>query len=213
VAALLVQVSIQQLAVGPWLLARETKGLCLRRRHGDMKALGGFVIAFPTRADHLGRRHFVLTIGGPIASLVIGLLCLIPAIVLNRTTKAPATAMLEMRWPLTAYWIPRSWTAAFLMMGALTNLEGFLLSIVPGHLSEWKNDAALLLAWKREPRNMAQEWIDGAVCELDAAIDQLNREKEDAVAAQEFEKAAALRDSVDRLRAKKQNLIRGASTQ
>jgi protein-arginine kinase activator protein McsA len=32
----------------------------------------------------------------------------------------------------------------------------------------------------------------------------------DAVAAQEFEKAAASRDSVDRLRTKRENLIRGA---
>jgi hypothetical protein len=206
-AALLMRLSVQQFAVGPWLLIHDTKGFHLRSRHGAMKPLAGFVIAVPTRADRLGRRHFIFTIGGPIASLVICLLCLIPAIVLNHTTKAPGTPMLEMGWPLTGYWIPRSWTAAFLMMGALTNLEGFLISIVPGRVSGWKNDAALLLAWNREPGTMAREWIIGAVRELDTAIDQLNQEKKHAVAVQEFEKAADLRDSADRLRKKRETLI------
>jgi ATP-dependent Clp protease ATP-binding subunit ClpA len=47
-----------------------------------------------------------------------------------------------------------------------------------------------------------------AVRELDDAIAKLNREKEEAVAAQDFEKAAMLRDRSDRLRKERQGLIR-----
>jgi len=159
VAALLEKLSVQQIAVGPWLLACETEGFCLRRRDLSMKALAGFVSAVPTRADNLGRRHFVFTIGGPLVSLVIGMACLIAACILNRTSRAQPTPMLEMGWPLTAYWIPRSWTAAFLMMGALPSLEGFLLSVVPGHVSGWPNDAALLLDWKHDSRASERRWI------------------------------------------------------
>ncbi|MDE0818433.1 MAG: ATP-dependent Clp protease ATP-binding subunit, partial [Pirellulaceae bacterium] len=42
--------------------------------------------------------------------------------------------------------------------------------------------------------------------ELDTEIEALNGEKEDAVANQDFEKAAALRDSADKLRKKKENI-------
>ncbi|GIW98503.1 MAG: ATP-dependent Clp protease ATP-binding protein [Pirellulaceae bacterium] len=42
--------------------------------------------------------------------------------------------------------------------------------------------------------------------ELDEQIEQLNREKEDAVANQDFEKAAALRDKADKLRRKKEEI-------
>jgi excinuclease UvrABC nuclease subunit len=39
--------------------------------------------------------------------------------------------------------------------------------------------------------------------EIDEEVDRLNKEKEDAVANQDFEKAAALRDQADKLRKKK----------
>ncbi len=42
--------------------------------------------------------------------------------------------------------------------------------------------------------------------ELDEEIEQLNRDKEDAVANQDFEKAAALRDKADKLRRKKEEI-------
>src|SRR5438552_9070201 len=44
--------------------------------------------------------------------------------------------------------------------------------------------------------------------DLDAQIDQMNQEKEAAVAEQDFEKAAALRDQADKLKKKKENTIR-----
>src|SRR6202050_5425518 len=44
--------------------------------------------------------------------------------------------------------------------------------------------------------------------ELDAQIEQLNQEKETAVAEQDFEKAAALRDQADKLKRKKENITR-----
>src|SRR6266498_1313091 len=44
--------------------------------------------------------------------------------------------------------------------------------------------------------------------ELDAQIEQLNQEKEAAVAEQDFEKAAHLRDQADKLKKKKENLIK-----
>jgi ATP-dependent Clp protease ATP-binding subunit ClpC len=44
--------------------------------------------------------------------------------------------------------------------------------------------------------------------EIDAQIEQLHQEKEAAVAEQEFEKAAALRDQADKLRKKKENILR-----
>src|SRR6266446_1352534 len=44
--------------------------------------------------------------------------------------------------------------------------------------------------------------------ELDAQIEQLNQEKESAVAEQDFEKAAHLRDQADKLKKKKENLIK-----
>src|SRR6266446_6115544 len=44
--------------------------------------------------------------------------------------------------------------------------------------------------------------------ELDAQVEQLNQEKEAAVANQEFEKAAGLRDQADKLKKKKENLLR-----
>src|SRR5438094_2140586 len=44
--------------------------------------------------------------------------------------------------------------------------------------------------------------------ELDGQIEQLNVEKEAAVAEQDFEKAAALRDQADKLKKKKENTIR-----
>jgi hypothetical protein len=44
--------------------------------------------------------------------------------------------------------------------------------------------------------------------ELDAQIEQLNQQKESAVAEQDFEKAAHLRDQSDKLNKKKESLIR-----
>ncbi len=44
--------------------------------------------------------------------------------------------------------------------------------------------------------------------ELDEEIEQLNKQKEDAVANQDFEKAASLRDSADKLRKKKELMTR-----
>ena len=44
--------------------------------------------------------------------------------------------------------------------------------------------------------------------EIDGAVEQLNKEKEEAVANQDFEKAAALRDQADKLRKKKENISR-----
>ena len=44
--------------------------------------------------------------------------------------------------------------------------------------------------------------------ELDEEVERLNKEKEDAVANQDFEKAASLRDSADKLRKKKEQITR-----
>ena len=44
--------------------------------------------------------------------------------------------------------------------------------------------------------------------EIDEEVEQLNREKEEAVANQDFEKAAALRDSADKLKKKKQQITK-----
>ncbi|HZZ26436.1 MAG TPA: ATP-dependent Clp protease ATP-binding subunit [Pirellulales bacterium] len=44
--------------------------------------------------------------------------------------------------------------------------------------------------------------------EIDDEIERLNKEKEDAVANQDFEKAASLRDSADKLKKKKQQITR-----
>jgi ATP-dependent Clp protease ATP-binding subunit ClpC len=49
-----------------------------------------------------------------------------------------------------------------------------------------------------------------ALGELDQQIEQLTKEKEEAVAASDFEKAAILRDKSDRLKKQKQTLIREA---
>jgi len=44
--------------------------------------------------------------------------------------------------------------------------------------------------------------------EIDAEVEKLNKEKEEAVANQDFEKAAALRDQADKLKKKKQSMTR-----
>jgi ATP-dependent Clp protease ATP-binding subunit ClpC len=44
--------------------------------------------------------------------------------------------------------------------------------------------------------------------EIDDEVERLNKEKEEAVANQDFEKAAALRDQADKLRKKKENITR-----
>src|SRR4051812_38843703 len=44
--------------------------------------------------------------------------------------------------------------------------------------------------------------------EIDAEVERLNKEKEEAVANQDFEKAASLRDQADKLKKKKQNITR-----
>lgn len=44
--------------------------------------------------------------------------------------------------------------------------------------------------------------------EIDEQVDRLNKEKEEAVANQDFEKAAALRDQADKLKKKKQSVLR-----
>ena len=44
--------------------------------------------------------------------------------------------------------------------------------------------------------------------EIDEEVERLNKEKEDAVANQDFEKAAALRDQADKLRSKKDSITR-----
>ena len=44
--------------------------------------------------------------------------------------------------------------------------------------------------------------------EIDEEVERLNKEKEDAVANQDFEKAAALRDQADKLKKKKTNITR-----
>ncbi len=44
--------------------------------------------------------------------------------------------------------------------------------------------------------------------DLDEEVERLNKEKEDAVANQDFEKAASLRDQADKLRKKKEQITR-----
>src|SRR5205807_9771393 len=44
--------------------------------------------------------------------------------------------------------------------------------------------------------------------EIDEEVERLNKEKEEAVANQDFEKAAALRDQADKLKKKKQTITR-----
>jgi ATP-dependent Clp protease ATP-binding subunit ClpC len=44
--------------------------------------------------------------------------------------------------------------------------------------------------------------------DIDEEIEKLNKEKEDAVANQDFEKAASLRDKADKLRKKKETITR-----
>ena len=44
--------------------------------------------------------------------------------------------------------------------------------------------------------------------EIDEEVDKLNKDKEEAVANQDFEKAASLRDSADKLKKKKQQITR-----
>ena len=44
--------------------------------------------------------------------------------------------------------------------------------------------------------------------EIDEEVEKLNKEKEEAVANQDFEKAAALRDQADKLKKKKQSITR-----
>ncbi len=44
--------------------------------------------------------------------------------------------------------------------------------------------------------------------EIDEQVERLNKEKEEAVANQDFEKAANLRDSADKLRKKKEQITR-----
>ena len=44
--------------------------------------------------------------------------------------------------------------------------------------------------------------------EIDEEVEKLNKEKEEAVANQDFEKAAALRDQADKLKKKKQTITR-----
>ena len=44
--------------------------------------------------------------------------------------------------------------------------------------------------------------------EIDDEVERLNKEKEEAVANQDFEKAAALRDQADKLKKKKQTITR-----
>src|SRR5439155_26972879 len=44
--------------------------------------------------------------------------------------------------------------------------------------------------------------------ELDEKIERLNKEKEDAVSDQDFEKAASLRDQADKLKRKKENITK-----
>src|SRR5207244_4589248 len=44
--------------------------------------------------------------------------------------------------------------------------------------------------------------------EIDDEVERLNKEKEEAVANQDFEKAASLRDSADKLKKKKQTITR-----
>ncbi len=61
-----------------------------------------------------------------------------------------------------------------------------------------------------EPLSSLPEDVQQQVRDLDVQIEQLNREKEAAVAASDFEKAATLRDRSDRLRKKRQILIREA---
>jgi ATP-dependent Clp protease ATP-binding subunit ClpA len=52
--------------------------------------------------------------------------------------------------------------------------------------------------------------VQEEVKELERQIEQLNQEKEEAVAVSDFEKAALLRDRVDRLRKSRANIIRTA---
>jgi ATP-dependent Clp protease ATP-binding subunit ClpC len=49
--------------------------------------------------------------------------------------------------------------------------------------------------------------IQQAVRDLDAQIEQLTREKEEAVAAADFEKAALLRDRADKLKKKREKIV------
>jgi len=60
-------------------------------------------------------------------------------------------------------------------------------------------------AWKKKP-HLPPETIE-RLKKLEAEIRQLDEEKEEAVAAQDFEKAARLRDRADKLRRKIQKLI------
>jgi len=59
----------------------------------------------------------------------------------------------------------------------------------------------------RAPLDDLPEDVNVAVAALDAEIDRMNLEKEAAVAAQHFQKAAALRDRADELKSRRRAII------
>jgi hypothetical protein len=152
------QLQINEIGIGPLRLSREMKGFRCRWRVDSGPRAAGYVSAFPTGHLNLTQKHFWISIGGPAASLLVGLVCLCPALILNYVAGTP-TLMTAVGFPLSDYWVPRSALSGWLMIAAILNLEGFFLSIIPMTYFGTPNDAAHLIAWMRDPSRSEQNWI------------------------------------------------------
>jgi hypothetical protein len=134
VAAMLVGLRIQQIAIKPLQLVRAGQTFRLRfyfSRHND-----GQVTAYPLDTNRVWRRMVVFTAGGPVANLFATLTCLLLAWCMD--WKSP---------PL----LPRTAFSFWLDFVGLMNLVYFLGNLVPGRPGKLPTDGSQLIAYWKSP--------------------------------------------------------------
>jgi hypothetical protein len=119
--------------IGPLKIVRE--GATLRVRL-NRSLVPGLVRALPTDARDLRRRLAVYISGGPLASLLLGVLCLGLAIVANRTSTAITT------WRQMGFWLGMIGLSSLILF--LGTIIRFLAAALPFGSSGPRSDGAQL---------------------------------------------------------------------
>jgi hypothetical protein len=141
-AAWAMKLHVQRVVILPLEVSRVSGGF--RVRFFIHNHLWGLVEVRPVDIDRLRQRMAVLFLGGPVANLLVGILCLVVA------------ALVDPFFP--SLW-PRSLTTYWLYLAGLANLFQFFVNLIPFKPNHFSSDGLLLLGNSRSSAKHEREFL------------------------------------------------------
>jgi hypothetical protein len=153
IAARAARLRVVEFVVGPLAFVRR-KGALRVRFLNPMIWHFGHVLVSPTDARGLRRRMGLVLVGGPVASLLVGGVCLVLAYHLNEPTGPQRSLPF---WPRVL--LPGTHASTWLNVAALLNLLQGIANLIPGDYRHWASDGAQLQELLRDGRRMESTWL------------------------------------------------------